>query len=44
MVKFPIDNKVGSDVMLLLVRLPMRICPDGWPLVSDGIVDRLLKA
>lgn len=42
-VKLPIDNKVGYDVIVFLVKLLINICPAGCPFIYDGIVDRLLK-
>jgi hypothetical protein len=43
-VKFPIERRVGSEVVVFLVKLPMSIWLVGCPLISKGILDKLLNA
>lgn len=42
-VKLPIDSNVGSEVIVVRVKLFISICPDAWPFISDGTVDKLLN-
>lgn len=42
-VKLPIDNNVGYEVILVLVKLFINICPTGCPFTCPGVVDKLLN-